>query len=373
MFIAAPGTSTSIADAAPLAPFWHQVGGFLRDLYSLEFAIYRASTEAEQNTPVQVFPVSGRETVDTANPGGVDRLGYGRYAARFTVDAAWTPGRYVLRWFWRSTAGDVEHTSDMPFDVMSVPSPVPFGALYALPSDMRAEGVVPALATDVRLVQCLSLASRQFEIFTRRLFAPRYLSLTLDGNGSVAVLLDLPIVALDELLFASITLFLSELPIDATAYRVYNRHLSGLTSPDDRQNPRLELYGIEDYVATFALQGARFPRGKQNVQVKGVFGYTDPDGTPFGSTPMLVQQAVKLLAYRSLRKFTNAQRAALLTAPFVSEEHTREQGVSFSRPTGLSSATGAYTGDPEIDTIVTMYRKPPMLGAALCRVTGAVV
>lgn len=366
MFVAAPGRSTSIADAAPLAPFFHQVGGFLRDVYSLEFQIFRVASSSEQLAPVLVFPNAGHSVVDVANPGGVDRLGPGRYAARFTVGAQWTAGRYILRWYWRSTSTSPVTSVDQPFDVMAGAPPAPSiqAPIYALPSDMRAEGVTPAMAGDVRLYQSLVLASKQFEQFTRQFFEPRYLSLTLDGNGSVAVLLDQPIVALDQLLFASITLFLSELPIDATAYRVYNRHLSGLMTPDDRLNPKLELYGIEDYVATFALQGARFPRGKQNVNVKGVFGFTDPDGTPFGMTPYLVTHAVKLLAYRLMRKFTNPGRAAPFQAPFITEEHTRDQGVTFTRPLGLGSALGAFTGDPEIDTIIASFQRPLTLGCA---------
>ncbi len=243
------------------------------------------------------------------------------------------------------------------------PAPSTRAPLYALPSDLRAEGLTTSMASDVRLYTSLLLASKQFEQFTGRFFEPRYLTLTLDGNGSVAVLLDQPIVALDELLFASITLFLSELPIDATAYRVYNRHLAGLVTPDDRLNPRLELYGIEDYVATFALQGARFPRGKQNVQVKGVFGYTDPDGTPFGSTPTLVNHAVKLLALRLSRKLVSAGRSQGFTAHLITEEHTRDQGVSFTRPPTLGSALGSFTGDPEIDGLICMFQRPLTLGA----------
>lgn len=370
MFTIAPGTTTSIADAVPRAPFYHQVGGFLRDLFKLEFQVLRVSTEAEQVTPVLLLPgAPGRVLVDTTNPGGVDRLGYGRYAARFTVDPLWSTGRYVVRWFWSSTSTSTEQTIDTPFDVVAgVPAPSTSAPLYALPSDLRAEGVTVGMASDVRLYQSILLASKQFEQFTRQFFEPRYLTLALDGNGSVAVLLDQPIIALDELFFASITLFLSELPIDATAYRVYNRHLAGLMTPDDRLNPRLELYGIEDYVATWALQGARFPRGKQNVSVKGVFGFTDPDGSPFGSTPSLVNHAVKLLTLRVMRKMTSAARGAAFLAPFVTDEKTRDQSVSFARfggggSSGLGSSIGAFTGDPEIDGIIVQFQRPLTLGA----------
>jgi hypothetical protein len=62
--------------------------------------------------------------------------------------------------------------------------------------------------------------------------------------------------------------------VDLDDVEVYNRHLSqGLVDPDDRESPKI-VVNVSDIAKIGFID--YWPRGNQNIQVQGVFGYTDP-------------------------------------------------------------------------------------------------
>ena len=160
-----------------------------------------------------------------------------------------------------------------------------------------------------------------------------------------------------------------DLAVDPTLYRIYNRHLTqGLLLPDDRDDPKLEFFHGSDLggvrfepAGALGLASLVWPRGQQNVMVRGVFGYTEPDGSPTGSTPTLIRQVTKLLVMRDLPRLTDldrredAQRRWRLTS-----ERTRDQAYTLE----ALKLQGAFTGDPEIDNILVAFVRPADLGAA---------
>jgi hypothetical protein len=280
-----------------------------------------------------------------------ERLGVGRFAPAITIAGDEPAGLHEIRYFWRFDDGP-ERRARKHFDVIAGGTgPLGFGPSYALISALRAEGV-PATGSgavsDLRLLTTLVLASQYIDVITGRRFGPYF---------AEQVQIDTTLVQDDDD------------GVDPTTYRVFNRHLRGMISPDDRENPKIEfIHGDDALGAGRDFSGTRrglfeflWPSGVQNIHVHGAFGYTDPDGSPWGEVPGLICQAAKLLVMREMCLFWDLdcredwQRRWRLTG-----ERTRDQSYTLADP----RKWGGLTGDPEIDMILTRYMRPPMFGAA---------
>ena len=102
-------------------------------------------------------------------------------------------------------------------------------------------------------------------------------------------------------------------------------------------------------------------RGVQNVVINGLFGYTDPDGSPTGRTPELIRHVTKLLVLREIPTMTDtSQREDRQKRWRIVSERTRDQGYNLDP----LHAHGGFTGDPAIDAILAAYERAPQLGAA---------
>lgn len=369
MFVTARSQVLAATDFPPRLTFYHQVNGLLTNVHELSFQVFDVSTDAKKLTPLQVFPalVGTKQPVNIvdAPESGGGKLGTGAYAAGWTVPADAALGEHKVVWSWKATSTSPLRSCSQPFDVLE--KPVPLGEVYALPSSLRAEGVLSTgeeAVSDLRLATALLLSQEYVERVTRRFFTPRMMEVRVDGTGANAIMLNQPIIGVSSLKFAATFLLFAGLDQNPDAYRVYNRHLGGMIYPDDRNNPKLELYSLDGYASLYTSGGFRFPRGHQNVTLAGVFGYTEPDGSPFGKTPEGLQHAVRLLVLRNLPKLTDtdARRAQRDTWRITSEK-TREQQIDYGLYVSKGSTVGSITGDPEIDSLLVMFRAPGSLGA----------
>lgn len=354
----------------PVLDLFTQVSGLLVDVAVLEFQIFDVSDPGKRLAPVQVHPeVTGeRAPVDVAAlcPAG-DKLSTGHFAARWTPPIDEAIGTHEVRWFFRLTPGSPEQTFREEFEVLV--EVAGFSATgYAFVSDLRDEGVTPDDASDARLQQLIALASRYVERITGRFYEPRLQTLTIDGSGGRTLLFGDAIIGVEAVSIDTSPWSQGDLLVDPELYRVYNRHLTqGLLLPDDRDNPRIEfvhssdLLGVRFQPPQASLSSFVWPCGSQNITVRGAFGYTEPDGSPTGRTPELIRHATKLLVMRELPRLTDldrredAQRRWRLTS-----ERTRDQSYTLE----ALRLRGEFTGDPEIDTILAAFARPPDLGAA---------
>ena len=354
MLALARGTTTGPAN--PLLVFYAQRMGILVDPYALSYAIYDVSDETKQLTPVVVVAKTAVNLV-------TERLGLGRFAPTWASSALLGAGEYEVRWYYRLVAADAEVEVRQPFEVVltgQVLSPY-----YCLLSDLRAEGVTTTDASNARAMLAIRRASQLIERYTGRRFGAEYLDLRFDGSGGRFLLLSVPVIGIEG--FTLTTLGVDE-PLeepDPDFFRVYNRHLSGLTQPDDRNDPKVELFatGYAGHIGVVTSLGAweHYPRGRQNIRVKGVFGYTDPDGSPFGVTPPLLRRAAVQLAIRELVQLND--RDGQEDAKWrhrITSERTRDQSYNLAKPAGPA----AFTGDYEIDSILVSFRRPPQFGSA---------
>lgn len=249
---------------------------------------------------------------------------------------------------------------------------------YATIQDMRDEGV-PASVTDPWLTSRILLASRFIETATKRWFYAKPLTLRVDGKGGPKILLQHPIVHVSGVTFETAPFYPSSLEIDDDLLVVYNRHLrEGLLDPDDRNNPKIELFRPSESLYQDGSYRARwgkliFPEGNQNILIEGEFGYTDPDPDetvapgewPRGKTPMLVTHACKLLVMRELAKMASTSaRFDARNRHRLTSERTRDQAYTLGGNVQNGGSGAGWTGDPEIDNILAYYAAPPRLGAA---------
>lgn len=354
--------------ALPLLDLYTTVNGMLADVYAVSFQIYDKTT----GTPVQMFPATlgDRMVLDVVDdcPAGA-RMSVGRYVATWTVPGNANIGTFYVKWYFKLTINTPEQTFIEEFEVLpeitgAASSPA---AAYVLVSEMREEGV-PSTYTDDWLAKRIQLASRFVDASTRRFFYPKALTLRFDGRGAAKLLLSDPIIALDYVKFETSPLYPDDFSsVETNIIRVYNRHLSeGLLEPDDRNNPKIELFnpGFVRERQHALLTRLSFPLGQQNIEVKGVFGYTDPDGpNTQGKTPDLIKHVTKLIVIKELAKMSRtAARFDARARMRLTSERTRDQAYTLEPLGALRGAL--FTGDPEIDNILAYFSRPPALGAA---------
>lgn len=355
----------------PVIDVFTAVAGILTDVSSLEYQIFDVSNATKQVTPVQVYPATAG-TRATVNVGvvcpaaGAGKLSTGRFVATWTAPYTEPLGTHRVRWYFRLNPSSPEQTFSEEFEVL--PGAVATGDEgYCTVSELRDEGV-PETFSDTHLLRRISMASRLIDRVTGRFFAPRQLTLKVDGRGGRMILLNMPIIAISTVEFETSPFQPSSLSIEPDLLRVYNRHISqNLTMPDDRNNPKIELYHPSDDITSaspYTFTRLIFPEGQQNVTVSGVFGYTDYDGAnPQGSTPLLIRRACMLLVIRDLYKFADiSNRDEMLKRSRIIIERTRDQSYELENLARLRGAM--FTGDPEIDNILAAYMRPPFLGAA---------
>jgi hypothetical protein len=322
-----------------LAFVYQGTDGVLKDVFSGGFQILDADGVA----------VGAPGTLHMVN----DRVGAGRYHATWAPGAAGI-GRYTVRWTYVVTNGGASVSFDQEFELVDTAySGVNYCSIY----DLRAEGLSAAVCSDVTAQKAIVRASRYIEHFTGRKFFPQFRTMELDGRGAKKLLLNEPIVAVESVYTSEDRDFTAGTLVDLSGTRIYNRHLTdGLTSPDDRDNPKIELVGGVSFLSI-----GIWPKGVRNIQINGLFGYTESDGSFVGNTPALVREACKLLCFKNLTPIATRSSEAAGGARIIVAESTRDQSVTYASPP--TQHGGTFTGDWEIDNILIGFRRLPAMGS----------
>ncbi len=208
--------------------------------------------------------------------------------------------------------------------------------MYATVADLRAEGVTIAQADDVRLARLIEEASALIDRLTGWFFAPRERALRMSGRGTAALEPPVPPIRLDRLVVGGVELPIAEVVIVGAPVE------PGFDAP------------------LLALRGGVFPRGVANVEAMGLWGYTEPDGTPFGRTPPAIRRATMLLVRQWLAPLLSADADDARLRARLIEERTRDQSYRLAP----MSSDAALVGDPDLADLLAPYCRPMGLGAA---------
>lgn len=339
-----------VSKTNPLLFFAYQTDGYLTDVFELRQEVVRLSDGVV---------VVADAAVDISDSG--QRLGVGRYSANFTADdvTPWQYGTHVVIWRYRvASALDPQRIYRQTFEVLDAIR-FPEGRMYVGYVDSKTlqdSGQFPGTALNA-LHDFIDASSRRIEALTGRFFEPRYLASAYDGRSTHALLIDQPIIGIDSVSELGAGPADQLLSIDATALRVYNRHLEGLLSPDDRDNPKLEF--VSDLLPGRILEQGEFSEGSKNIAVRGVFGYTDPDGSPVGRTPRDLQ---RIIGYMAIRELLDPFGQDPSISGKIKSAKTRDQSVTFETGGSNTVLIGAITGDRFVDDILLRYMRPAFVG-----------
>lgn len=337
----------------PLLQFAYQSDGRLADVASLKLKVteVKSGTERLAETVVNLNDCSA----------GGQKLGTGRYVAIFTPASGsdWVIGTHEILWTYKVLATDPDSFWRQRFEVLD-PSVVLGGAGYVGYADtvnLEANSAFSCFKTKQIQVTLMDV-SRQIQDLTGRFFDPTFLSMELNGTSAGALPIGDPVIGISSLSFIGGGPAEQLLDIDITFLRIYNRHLTGLINPDDRDNPRVEF--STDLLPGKILAQGRFAQGRKNIQLEGVFGYTEPDGSPIGTRPRRLARAAGILALRTLQDpfgvdvFTSQPGR-------IKGAKTRDQQVTFGSV--RDGAVGPLTGDRIVDDLLIPFLRPPHYGA----------
>lgn len=334
----------------PLLPFFYQTGGILTDIYALSFKVFSLETGLQVHT----------DTINTdLVADGGDKIATGYYAAPLDPsNLGLTAGAYELEWTYQVADGDPQLKAIYAFEVLS--SKFRTGMRYSAyaSSDLSQLSSFPIEDRQ----KALNTVSREIDRLTGRFFFPRYMRIDVSVRPESAVLwLDQPIIGIGSVVLeyaGVVSDTLTSEDIQLANLRIFNRHLGYVLTPDDRDNPKIEFAQVGS--TTNLAEYSHFPAGTKNVQITGVFGFTDPDGSPFGCVPDPLQEVAKTLVYKKLidpigiDPFSQGQGR-------VKKAKTRDQEIQFD--TTLSK-DATMTGDLKLDTILADYSRPPHVGVA---------
>lgn len=232
--------------------------------------------------------------------------------------------------------------------------------LYVTIADIRALGITVPMASDDLVLATIQTWQQFIERVCRQWFYPLELEMELDGTDSDAIHFGVPVISISVLRLNG-----DSAALDPKYYRIYNN----LSSPADRQNPRVKLIdnpnGVRDiYTAPLKDGKLRFRFGRQNQYIKGVFGYVETNGGP----PLLIKRALTKLVVEKLATpvFVDPMNPPTMSPPLMSgvilEEWTDGHKVKYAQAGGelkpRAPGLAGITNDPEVLGILRLYKAP---------------
>lgn len=224
---------------------------------------------------------------------------------------------------------------------------------YVTVQEVRDEGLTDTEKySDAFINSRIAFNTRMIELWTGQIFQATPMIFDWDGQGTYNLSLDIPIVSIKE-----VTLLDREFPVTEVFtfslddIVVYNRHITKkLKQPDDREDPR--------------IANVYFPKGRQNIRIDGVFGYTDE----FGNTPVEIKRALILMVLRDKEKLASNRRNRSLLSGLggrIKKETTDGHSYELAIANRAAGSTPYFTGDEEIDHILHNFVRPMGLGRGL--------
>ena len=201
---------------------------------------------------------------------------------------------------------------------------------YCELADIRAEGITVEQMNAGQVTALINLACDYIDKVTGQWFEPRQKTIRLDGRGGE--ILQLPVFLIRP----------EYIRVDGVSiddYILYNR----ISPEDDRNYPKI-------------YRELKWPKGIQNIQIQGKWGYVEEDG----STPLLIKRAAMKLCLYNFPALSDseAQEEKDLRGKIRSETTDGHSYTLDGSSTSSVSGNSLSTGDSEIDGILKYFTRP---------------
>jgi len=337
------------------------VNGILTDMYSVGFKIF----DIAGGLPgTQIFPATPGDYEEIIGSPGHFSVG-SYYAYDVAQGKGWTPsltatiGTHRIEWRWKVSDTAPYQAGFEDFEVL-VQSAGSSADTYITVADVRAAGI-PDPPDDDTILAAIETWQAFIERATRQWFVPRATIMSVDGNESSTLFFSVPIISIDYIKINN-----NEDELQSDLYRVYNSN----TNPDNRKNPRIKLVrSTERDIFTRPYGRLMFRKGEQNQEIKGVWGYTEEDG----SVPKLIQRAhLKLVVEKLMSPIYSGDPATAPEPPpplvgALLEETTDGHKKKWAQAGGAlkprAPGLTGITNDQEILDILRLYKGPVGIGA----------
>jgi hypothetical protein len=334
------------------------VNGILTDAFEVGYQILDISGGLPGAV---VFPVPGDDAVweEVTNAPGKFSVG-SYYAYDNTIGAGYTPGiaepvgTHRIKWRWKITGAAPYQADQEDFEVL-VQSGGSSADTYITVQDIRDQGITAAVVDDATVLAYIETWQQFLDRACRQWFNPRAMILELNGNDSDTLFFGVPIIQIDY-----IKLNGSADELITSLYKAYTSR----TYPDDRRNPRIKLRGPggcrDIYSAPMALGQLKFRKGVKNQEVKGIFGFTEADG----SVPKMIQRALLKLVVEKLTSPVYPSGVGVGLVPTgatgqIIQEKTDDHEIRFSdNSRSKKHGLDGITNDYEVLDIIRLYRAP---------------
>ena len=219
----------------PVLQLFARSGELLADIYSGSYLIHDISDPT-------VAPVS--KVVSTAIDTTADKLGTGRYLLATGDTTAWVPGTHRAVVTYQMTNGGRTYVQVIEFEILYA-TDWAIGSLYigyASTNRLLRDQIADIGSLPQDLHRHIDRISRQIERWTKRSFEPQYRAVRHDGASSPILHLNNALIDLDKVQAiwkASDDGTEETYDYEGYMFQVYNRHLDGVVSPDDRNNPKI--------------------------------------------------------------------------------------------------------------------------------------
>lgn len=302
-----------------------------------------------------------------------DKLGTGRFAIPTGDTSSWNIGTHRATVTYKMATAGPDYVQRIEFELLTAEDWPDDGQFttYVSTRDCYRDGYAVATVTArAALHRILHEVAERIEGWTGRWFDPRYVKLKVGGQEASKLLLQSPIIAIEDIYAVwQTTTGNDTYKFEQYLYKVYNRHLDGFWEDDDRCHPYIELTNVDGTVVS--VDGWAWPYGNQNIEVRGIFGYTNPETDPnngrvkIGNTPRDIARVAGVIAARTIEDPTMSSPTTWQVGSIKSMK-TRHQSITFGGAAGASSSSGNLsepTGDPYLDSILVKYCQPQGFGA----------
>jgi len=356
-----PALSRGQENTESIVNWFITVNGVSTDAYEVGFRIF----DIVGGVPgTQIYPVTPGEYEDVTNAPG--KFAVGAYYAYNNGDGnGWTPeltaqiGTHRIEWRWKISSGAPYQAGQEDFEVL-VQSGGSSVDTYITVQAVKDAGIPDEGSggpTDLEILAQIEVWQAFLDRACRQWFNPRSATFSVDGNDSNFMPFGVPIISIEY-----VRLNGAETNLSTDFYRVY----SARQLPDDRRNPRIKLiehqHDRRRDIFSMTYDGRLvFRRGVQNQEIKGVFGFTELDG----SVPKLIKRALlKLVVEKLTTPIVPGSGGSGMPSPpplvsAVIEEWTDGHKKKYGQMTTPNkSGISGITADQEVLDIIKLYKAP---------------